>query len=412
MLHKEYIKYLKRETKSNFEESKNYYIKRKLKRFIQIDKKIFDYVKIDEEKKKKNFIIVHSEDDFNLKCQENNDKKGIHLLKLVNDNQNLIWQKSRGPISDLNKFIINKDESCLSIEEDNIIDHKESVLIISAEPGMGKSLILDKLVFDSNSEVFCFKIVLNNLTNILDDLKEKKLNLEVKKEKILDFIFTSVLEKQNELEISLLKHLAQEQKLILMFDGVDEVMDYKEQVKQLIKLLRDLFQLKMILITTRNHLRTELEDFFNTISFSLNRIDAQEQTSFLYNYWYNLEKNKLKNNRITDIIYLEHLQLSAKDLVEKVRSSLNSKISEIIGIPLQTKMIGDIYFDKLDSKEDFSEIELSNIADLYEKFVEKKFNIQFEGKNQIDKNKNEELYKREETYFKVIHIYLSSILFF
>ena len=94
---------------------------------------------------RKNFIIVHSEDDFILKCKENNQKESIHFLKLSSDNQNLIWHKSKGNISDLNDFIINKDEYCLYIEENKILAHNEQVLIISAEPGMGKSLILDKL---------------------------------------------------------------------------------------------------------------------------------------------------------------------------------------------------------------------------------------------------------------------------
>ena len=62
MLHNEYIEFLKRENKSNFEESKNYYIQRKLRRFIEIDKK-----KLDKEGKN-NLIVVHSEDEFNLKC--------------------------------------------------------------------------------------------------------------------------------------------------------------------------------------------------------------------------------------------------------------------------------------------------------------------------------------------------------
>ena len=47
------------------------------------------------------------------------------------------------------------------IEEDKILVQSENVLIISAEPGMGKSLMLDKLVFDSKSEMFCFKIMLS-----------------------------------------------------------------------------------------------------------------------------------------------------------------------------------------------------------------------------------------------------------
>ena len=44
MFHTEYIQYLKRENKSNFEEAQNYYLQRKLKRFIQIDKKLFSVV--------------------------------------------------------------------------------------------------------------------------------------------------------------------------------------------------------------------------------------------------------------------------------------------------------------------------------------------------------------------------------
>ena len=80
----EYIKYLKRENKSNFDEFKNYYIQRNLRRFIQIDKKILD---------KNNCIIVSSEEDFNLKCKEKNNNVAIHFLKLSSDNPNLIWHK-------------------------------------------------------------------------------------------------------------------------------------------------------------------------------------------------------------------------------------------------------------------------------------------------------------------------------
>ena len=387
MLHIEYIEYLKRENKSNFLESKDYYIQRKLTRFIQINKTVLD-------KEKNNLIIVHSEEEFNLKCREINLKQSIHFLKLSDDNQNLIWQKSRGPISDLNDFIIKKEESCLPTGEDKILDHNENVLIISAEPGMGKSLILDKLVFDSNSEVYCFKIILNNFAKMFSCLG--------KQENILDFTLRRFLEKPNELNILLLKYLAQEKKLVLMFDGLDEVIDYKEQVKHLIKLLRDSCQFKMILITTRNHLRKDLEDFFSTISFSLINIDAEEQLTFLKNYWQTLN---LKSKRFTRIKGLEH---SAKDLVYKIRSNLNAKISELIGIPLQTKMIADIYFEKLDSEEDFKTIELGNMADLFEKFVEKKFNIQFEDKDKIEIARVQNLFEEQRKKFYEDHIRLSS----
>ena len=76
----------------------------------------------------------------------------------------------------------------------------------------------------------------------------------------------SLLNKTEEQEISLLKYLASKEKLTLMFDGLDEVNDYKQQVIQLIDALLSDCKLKKILITTRNHLREELEDHFRTFS--------------------------------------------------------------------------------------------------------------------------------------------------
>ena len=104
----------------------------------------------------------------------------------------------------------------------------------------------------------------------------------------------SLLNKTNEQEISLLKHLAKEEKLILMFDGLDEVNDYKEQVIHLIDVLEKDKRIKRILITTRNQLREELEDHFRTFSFNLNNFDEEDQKNFLHKYWRNLN---LKNVR-------------------------------------------------------------------------------------------------------------------
>ena len=80
MLHKEWIEYLKRknETSNNF---KNYYMSRKLRRFIQIDRKLL-------EEKANDLIIVHTEDEFNEKCRRNPQIKNIHYLIQDKNNQN------------------------------------------------------------------------------------------------------------------------------------------------------------------------------------------------------------------------------------------------------------------------------------------------------------------------------------
>ena len=156
--------------KSIFEEFQDYYIERQFKRFIQIDRKILN--KNEENDQKKNFVIVHTEKDFEEKCLEwPKTQKSIHYLKRENDNQNLVWQKSKGSISDLNEFLLKENKSCLSIHEDQIFNQNEDILIISADPGMGKSTILEKLIHDLKADEFFIKIVLNDFTKELNKIK-------------------------------------------------------------------------------------------------------------------------------------------------------------------------------------------------------------------------------------------------
>jgi ankyrin repeat protein len=416
MLHDEWIVFLKRENKSrNCDQVKNYYMQRKLRRFIQIDRKSLETNKDDKEKDNKgnNFIIVHTEEEFNEKCSQNAQMKTVHYLIQDEINQNQFkWQKSNGPISTLKKYLIMNKECEESIEEKEIF-HKnnDKVLIISAEPGMGKSLILDHFTQNSSAENFFIKIILYTCTKTLSatNFKEKLQNRE---DDLIEFVLKSLLNKNDEQEISLLKHLAKKEKLILMFDGLDEVTDYKEQVLQLIDALNRDCKLKKILITTRNHLREKLEDHFNTFSFDLNNFDSEDQKNFLVKYWRSI--NKLNQERPTSA---NKLMQSAQDLIKRIKSISSENLNQLIGIPLQTKMLADIYFEKVKNKEDFSNLILTNIAELYNEFIESKIKIQFERTN--NNIKIEQLSKQFKKYFDESkkefysdHAKLSSLILF
>ncbi len=202
MLHAEWIEHLKRENKSKyFDQIKNYYIHRKLKRCIEIDRKILNHME------DHSFLIVHTEEEFNEKCQKQLEKKIIHFL-IPNHRNHLLWQKSNGPISTLNEFIIRKEEDEESIDEEEIfLKNNEKCLIIAAKPGMGKSLILDNFTQNSSAENFFIKITLNTCAKSLNNLKNQKIERR-KKFDVLEFVLKSLLNKTNEQEISLLKHLA------------------------------------------------------------------------------------------------------------------------------------------------------------------------------------------------------------
>jgi len=106
-----------------------------------------------ETKKEDQFIIVHTKEEFNEKCRQK--LKNVHYLIQDQSNPNhLLWQNSNGPISTLKKFVITNKENLIDEEE---IFHKnnEKVLIISAEPGMGKSLILDNFTLAKRFDRIC-----------------------------------------------------------------------------------------------------------------------------------------------------------------------------------------------------------------------------------------------------------------
>jgi ankyrin repeat protein len=402
LLHQEWIECLKRENKSkNFDQIKNYYMPRKLRRFIQIDRQLIG------ETKKDDLIIVHKEKEFNEKCSQNPKMKNVHYLIQDEINQNQFkWQKSNGPMSTLKKYLIMNKECEESIDEEDIFHvNNDKVLIISAEPGMGKSLILDHFTQKSTAENFFIKIILNTCTKTLSATNFNE-NLQNSEDDLIEFVLKSLLGKNDEQEISLLKHLAKEEKLILMFDGFDEVTDYKEQFIQLIDALNKDCKLKKILITTRNHLKEELEDHFGTFSFNLNDFDDDDQKNFLVKYWRSL--NKLNQERPTSA---NKLMQSAEDLIERIKSISSENLNQLIGIPLQTKMLADIFFEKVKNKEDFSNLILKNIAVLYNEFIETKIKIQYK-KIGIEIENDEELFEEQKEKFFKNHIKLSTLILF
>ncbi|MFN9940449.1 MAG: hypothetical protein ACK56I_13335, partial [bacterium] len=79
---------------SKYEEFRNYYIPRKVKRFSQIDgRKLLAKAENDQ----KQFSIVHSKEEYKEKSSEMN---RVHYLQVQEGTKSnhLLWKKSNGPI--------------------------------------------------------------------------------------------------------------------------------------------------------------------------------------------------------------------------------------------------------------------------------------------------------------------------
>jgi hypothetical protein len=103
------------------------------------------------------------------------------------------------------------------------------------------------------------------------------------------FLFEKVL-KLDKLEFHLLKNLANSNRLIIIFDGFDEVLDYKDKLIDLIEKLRNInINLNKIILTSREDAKKELQDKFQTFSYKMKKFEENDQIEFLTNYWKNLE---------------------------------------------------------------------------------------------------------------------------
>jgi transcriptional regulator of acetoin/glycerol metabolism len=147
----------------NFDQIKQYYMQRKLRRFIKIDKRILDH--------RDDFIIVYTNEVFKKICLAYPEMENVHYLIECGSNKNhLIWKKSSGPISKLNEYLIKHDESEELVDEEELFQtNNEKIVLISAEPGIGKSLILDHFTQNSSAENFFIKIILNTCTKTLSN---------------------------------------------------------------------------------------------------------------------------------------------------------------------------------------------------------------------------------------------------
>jgi hypothetical protein len=141
--------------------------------------------------------------------------------------------------------------------------------------------------------------------------------------------------------------------------------------------------LEQLWVTTRPHLREELEDNLQQHSNTLQPFSEVEQIEFLKKFWIPYSDLEHKD---------EHrLEIYATALIRKLAESVSIKDREFTGIPLQTRMLAEAF------EEDFvtfyvlekSEPELPQKLDLfrlYRRFIDRKYDIFFTEKSKSEQS--------------------------
>ena len=187
--------------------------------------------------------MATNEHEFTKYCQDNTERNVHWLLK--DKSGTLIWQRSRGSLRALREYI--DTQNSLRYRPENLDEllqkaQCQKVMLISDTAGMGKTTVLtylSKQIKQKCRACWVVRIDLNDHTEVLEDqMKQKKGSVEFLCEKLLKLCYPF----EKELFKQCCQGLEEATKVVLMFDGFDEIsLKYKETV---LDLLQDLNHLK------------------------------------------------------------------------------------------------------------------------------------------------------------------------
>ncbi|KAF2882274.1 hypothetical protein ILUMI_23894 [Ignelater luminosus] len=306
---------------------------------------------------------------FEKSVQEINNES-VHYL-FLHPQGKLEWIKTVG---DIKKIIKSRQSFDFTNFYQNVdIFNKPDVTthILSAYPGMGKTVLIDDIAHHTPTDFWVIRI---NLFEYIDYYKSDEYE-DADALEYLTYFNNRILDKQennNFLNKIIFEKYLDLQKVIILLDGFDEIpVNLQKNVKEMLRILQDSGYI--MYITTRPILRLQLEELLNTFAISINPFTTKDQETFLSQYFSKVTSSLCLNcteNETRVLLFVDKLLIAAK-------RNLNDYEQEFTGVPLQTKLLAEVF------TSDFKKFLESGILDfehfdllyLYKNFIEQKIKI-------------------------------------
>ncbi|XP_063924377.1 uncharacterized protein LOC135138350 [Zophobas morio] len=316
-----------------------------------------------------------SDSDFQKICSKATASKTVHCFKFLND-QNLEWIGSKGSVNKLRKYKLrsrSKDENEIWASE-----FSNNINLITADPGMGKTELTKSL---KNKCIARYWTVILSAQDV-NFLIENSAKLD-KLEQFQTFILSKKYRHLSSLDLEYLKLCLKQRNVVFVWDALDAIFThYLNRTLDLIVMLSQSGFIQWV--TARKHLRSSLEEKFNTLSVSINQFSEVEQEKYI---------NKRLNRFIAPV--------DLKSTIDKIKSTFAfTNHLDILGIPLQIYMLTEVLLQK---KKQYLEL-LSNkflVTDMYGYFIKRKFNLFYEGKDFGKESVREKKEKKLKQYEKL-----------
>jgi ankyrin repeat protein len=322
----------------------------------------------------------------------------------VNTKRNMRWvedksrrpyqQQSQGRLEKLCRYDTESSHTYTPDDLDKLLKQAEQqrVMLISDVAGMGKSTLLTHLSKEIKQKFpakWMVRIDLNNHIDALEALEKENIH----KEKAIEFVSERLLKLKPGLEMELFKQSCEQKqkvRIVIMLDGFDEISpNYKKTVIHLLQALRQT-AVEQLWVTTRPHLRNELEEKLQELSYTLEPFSEENQVEFLTKFWIlknwfiEVDSKEKEGKKIKLAIYAKHL-------IKKLAQSIRDEERKCTGIPLQCRMLAEAFDDDVrtfcQSAEPIPEFPFKlDLLGLYERFIERKYDIYQKEKFQVPSN--------------------------
>ncbi|XP_063923656.1 uncharacterized protein LOC135137835 [Zophobas morio] len=329
-----------------------------------------------------------SDSDFQIICSKTPESTTVHYFKFLND-QNLQWIRSKGSVNELRNYKLpsrSKNENEIWSSE-----FSNNIHLITGDPGMGKTELTKSL---KNNCCARYWTVILSAQDVMSFFKNSP-----KSEKLADLQFeTFILNEKYRglagLDREFFTMCLKQRNVVYVWDALDEIFtQYLNGTLDFILMLSEKGFIQWV--TARQHLRSSLEEKFDTLSVSINQLSEVEQDDYI-------------KKRLNSFIASANMKLT----IDKIKSTFAfTKHIDILGIPLQIFMLTDVL---LKNKKTYLEL-LKNkflLSDMYHYFIEGKFKFFYEGKvpvnndfwqEKVRKEKEEKLKQYEKLALKVIY---------
>ncbi|XP_063922976.1 uncharacterized protein LOC135137284 [Zophobas morio] len=299
-------------------------------------------------------------DDFQKICNLNPKIKKYHHLKII-DEKTLEWVRSKGDISDLSRY--RREERFVEETTFYTSDLDNNVNVVNGDPGTGKSELLKNIKNSCGVEFWC--IFLKSVDTTLLCTRLEKIQADQRESELIEFIRDTMYVGYPNFDKELITLLIKNRHVVYFWDALDEVTT--KCIEIVIDLIKELSQKSAFQwITSRCHLKKQLEKKFGVLSRSVSQFSEKEQSRYIH-------------QRLKDLYSDEHID----KVIQQIRTTVTSiKHNNILATPLQIYMFTELFHHDPVKYRILLE-KLFSLTDLYQHMIDEKFNRYYKEKADV-----------------------------